>query len=342
MSSQHLAEELLQDSALNATDAARLVLEMEDALGRRVRRRSRRTLMQLFREVIRTGASAIAGEEKTVCFKTAALASIKARESYLRPVSVRDLRYYVRRMLRVEHCGRLMLRGMKTAQCRWILHTAFDGSPSQYVKARSVLHGIFAYGMRQEWCDANPVSRIEVPRIRENIIEPLTIEQVRGLLRAAYHTEMQLSLHLLLFSGIRPAEVARLKPEDICWKEKLVIIRPQTSKTGGGRVVPLRGCGQIPPRLRYVPANWQRRWLSLRRQAGFTEWVPDICRHTFASYHAAYFRNLPALQLEMGHGDLSLLRTRYMRPVNATVARQFWALAKERQADASQKPSPET
>lgn len=329
MNNQHLAEELLRDCALNATDAARLVLEMEDALGRRAMRRSKRTLMQLFREVIRTGVNAINKEERTVCFKTAALASLNARVSYLRPVSIRDLRYYIRRMLRVDNCGRLMLRNMKTVHCRWILQTAFGDSISQYVKARSILHSIFAYGIRQEWCDFNPVSRIEAPRIRERLIDPLSIEQVRLLLHCAKNTDMQLSLNLMLFSGIRPAEVARLKSEDISWKEKLIIIRPHTSKTGGGRVVPLRGCAQIPPRFRCIPANWQRRWYALRKQAGFAAWVPDICRHTFASYHAAYFRNLPALQLEMGHGDLTLLRTRYMSPATASVARQFWALANE-------------
>ncbi len=47
----------------------------------------------------------------------------------------------------------------------------------------------------------------------------------------------------------------------------------------------------------HVPRNWQNRWLALRRAAGFTHWVPDVCRHTFASYHAAHFRNLPELQL---------------------------------------------
>ena len=31
--------------------------------------------------------------------------------------------------------------------------------------------------------------------------------------------------------------------------------------------------------------------------------MPDVCRYTFASYHAAFFRNLPELQLEMGHRD---------------------------------------
>ena len=327
MKTQKLAEELLRSGVLDTIDAARLILEMEDALGRRVKRRSRTTLLQLFRRVIYAGVNAVLQEEKTVSLATAAWASVEARETHLRPISLRDLRYYVRRLLRVEGCARLMLRNMKPAQCRSILNEAFSNSSSEYVKARSVLHGIFAFGMRHEWCDKNPVDCIEIPRIQETIIEPLTLEQVKRLLHCARGTDMQLSLNLMLFSGIRPAEVARLSSDDICWKENMVIIRPQTSKTGGGRMVPLRGCYQIPNELRVIPQNWQRRWRSLRKQAGFMHWTPDVCRHTFATYHAAHFRNLPALQLEMGHGNLNLLRSRYMRPASANVARCFWALS---------------
>ena len=52
-------------------------------------------------------------------------------------------------------------------------------------------------------------------------------------------------------------------------------------------------------------------------------WVPDVCRHTFATYHAAMFRNLPELQLEMGHRDTSLLRSRYMVPARRKDAEAF-------------------
>ena len=61
-----------------------------------------------------------------------------------------------------------------------------------------------------------------------------------------------------------------------------------------------------------------------RRAAGFRHWVPDVCRHSFATYHAAMFRNLPELQLEMGHRDTSLLRSRYMVPACRKDAELFW------------------
>ena len=335
MKHSDIASELLQDSVLNPVDAARLALEIQEGLRHRGSRCSRTVLLNRMRRVIQAGLKAIQQEERTVNLKTAAWASIKARESYLRPVSLRDLRYYVRRILRVDGAERLMLRSAKSSDCRRILYSAFGESKNAYVKGRAILHSIFAYGIRCEWCDANPVSRLEVPRVQEKLIEPLTNEDVCKLQAAARGSDMQLSLNLMLFSGIRPAEVARLSPNDICWKERLVIIRSQTSKTGGGRVVPLRGCQRIPAARRIIPHNWARRWRALRHKAGFSEWVPDVCRHTFATYHAAHFKNLQTLQLEMGHHDLNLLRCRYLRPASSVAARQFWKNVGERKSGTS-------
>ena len=125
---------------------------------------------------------------------------------------------------------------------------------------------------------------------------------------------MQLSLHLMLYCGIRPTEVSRVDSErDIDWENQRVVVRPSTSKTGGGRVVPLRKADTIT--VRTIPHCWKERWHALRHAAGWHRehvWQPDACRHTFATYHAAHFRNFAELQMEMGHRDSTLLRTRYV------------------------------
>ena len=41
-------------------------------------------------------------------------------------------------------------------------------------------------------------------------------------------------------------------------------------------------------------------------------WVQDVLRHTYASYHAKLFRDLPRLQVNIGHRDISLLSSRYV------------------------------
>ncbi len=311
---------------LGGVDAARLVLECVEGLGTKAEGLPRVELMELVRRVMRAGIAAIEQQERTVPLEQAAWASVEARAGR-RPTTTRDLRHYVRRMLKVEGFAQLPLRGMTTAQCRELLRKAFGHSVHSYRKGRAILHSIFAYGVRQEWCDANPVARIEVPAVQEQPIEPLSPDEVERLNETAQgrrFRDMRFSLSLLLYSGVRPAEVERIFPEDVCWEERHVIIRPQKSKTGGGRVVPLRALPGLRRQDCRVPRNWQNRWLALRRAAGFTHWVPDVCRHTFASYHAAHFRNLPELQLEMGHRDLNLLRSRYMAPASRKEARQFW------------------
>ena len=327
---RRLANGLLKDVALEAGNAARLALEALEGLGARAQGLPRGELMVLLRRVIQAGVGAVLAAEQTVSLEAAAWESVRAREAGLRPTSRRDLRHFVRRILRVEEVAQMPLLSVTSAQCRRILEAAFGGSRSGFVKGRVVLHSIFAYGMRREWCDANPVARVEVPAVQERPIAPLRLEEVERLRRVCERRAfrpMRFSLHLMLFCGIRPAEVQRLSPDDVCWEEGVVIIRPQVSKTGGGRVVPLRGVGRLRHEECTVPRNWGRRWQELRRAAGFARWVPDVCRHTFASYHAAHFRNLPDLQLEMGHRDCTLLRSRYVAPALRREAEGFWRRA---------------
>ena len=311
---------------LDGVDAARLVMECVEGLGLRAEGLTRGELMELVRRVMREGMTAVQAAERTVPFEQAAWASVEARAGR-RPTTTRDLRHYVRRMLKVEGVAQLPLRAMTTAQCRRILQVAFGHSPHSYRKGRAILHSIFAYGFRQELCDANPVARIEAPAVEEKRIEPLSREEVERLcttVQGRRFRDMRFSLSLLLYSGVRPAEVARLSETDVCWEERQVVIRPQKSKTGGGRVVPLRALPGLRRQDCRVPRNWQNRWQALRRAAGFSRWQPDVCRHTFATYHAAMFRNLPELQLEMGHRDTSLLRSRYMVPASRKDAEKFW------------------
>ncbi len=319
---------LLTGEVVSRRDAERLVLEGIERLGERAAGLGRRELICLLRQVLELGVEAVAQRERTCTLAEAGWASIEAR-SDCRKTTLRDLRYYLRRILKLPGVGELPLRAMTTAQCRDILQRAFGHSKSSYVKGRAVLSSIFSHGIRQEWCDTNPVSRIEVPRVAEKPIEPLTpamVERLKATAAQPEHRDMQLSLNLLLYSGIRPTEVSRLQESDFCREEGIVIIRPQKSKTGGGRVVPLRGLDTLPPEVweRPIPRNWQKRWRELRRAAGFSRWQADACRHTFASYHATHFRNLPALQLEMGHRDLTLLRSRYVVPTHKAAAAMYW------------------
>ncbi len=147
------------------------------------------------------------------------------------------------------------------------------------------------------------------------------------------------AIYLMLWCGIRPGEVRRLRWCDIDPREKMVYVEGKHSKTGGARAVPLRGEAAKLCELKkessdlIAPSNWNRLWKRVRRYAGLCHWQPDVLRHTFASLHLKYFHNLPQLQEEMGHRDCSLLRTRYLnlRHVSHISATKFF----HRQASAA-------
>ena len=138
-----------------------------------------------------------------------------------------------------------------------------------------------------------------------------------------------------MFAGVRPREVHRLTWKDIDLEENSITIHSLCSKTGGVRQVEI--CSSLKRLLapfangkkneKVCPKNWQKRWRDIRNDSGFKNvWVQDILRHTYASYHAKRFKDLPRLQLNMGHYDLSLLRSRYvnMRGISHTDARDFF------------------
>ncbi|MCQ2366895.1 MAG: tyrosine-type recombinase/integrase [Akkermansia sp.] len=307
---EQAALEVLRSTGVDVLEAALVAKEALECGRGRVRRA---------RECVRLGAEEMRKREKTVTFRKAVEAALEEREKKNRRArTVTDFRYYCKRlMVRNPGLAERRVRSITSEDCRAYLQEAYGQSPSQYRKARAILSGVFSTAIKHDWCDTNPVSRVEVPEVVEKPIEPLTIEEVERLEAAAQlpeHEDMQLSLHLMLYCGIRPTEVSRIDPErDIDWQNQRVVVRPTTSKTGGGRVVPLRKADAIT--VHTIPHRWKERWHALRRAAGWNHehaWQPDACRHSFATYHAAHFRNFAELQMEMGHRDSTLLRTRYV------------------------------
>ena len=319
--SERAALEVLRSTGVGVLEAALVAREALECGRGRVRRA---------RECVRLGAEEMRKREKTVSFRKAVEAALEEREKKNRRArTVTDFRYYCKRlMVRNPGLAERRVRSITSEDCRAYLQAAYGESPSQYRKARAIMSGVFSTAIKHDWSDSNPVARVEVPEVVEKPIEPLTIEEVERLEEAAQlpeHQDMQLSLHLMLYCGIRPTEVSRINPEtDIDWQNRRVVVRPTTSKTGGGRVVPLRKAEAIS--VRTIPHRWKERWHALRRKAGWNQshpWQPDICRHTFATYHAAHFRNFAALQMEMGHRDSSLLRTRYVYAGKTSEASAF-------------------
>ncbi len=336
------AQKQNQPSALSEWDIRRLFEEFQEEMG--LNGQNRDEVIAAFRRVMRAGVASVRAAEHTVSFAHAVRASLEARK-HRRPSTLADLRSYTGRMVRYEKWADKPLRSITPHQCRELLAKLFGHSPHVFRKAQAILHSIFAYGRRQQWCDENPAEAVERPPLHEQRIEILTPPQIKSLLRACdapEFTPIAPSVKLMLWCDIRPGEVQRLRWKDIDAHEGVVYIDPNHSKTGGARAVPLRGAAKILSKQqeqldgRIAPSNWARLWRRVRLRAGLRTWQQDALRHTFASLHLKYFHNPPQLQEEMGHRDSRLLRTRYlnMRNLSSSAAQRFFRGRPRQQASA--------
>ncbi len=293
------------------------------------------------KKIIALGAEALRQLERTVTFAKAVEAALEARKER-RTRTVYDFRYFTRRfMKRCPGLARRRVRAMTPQECAGYIEQAFD-TPRQRQKARLILSGVFGTAVKRGWCDSNPVARVEAPRVVEQqvpILSPQEIEQITATAEEYQGGSCAAAVGMMLYAGIRPHEVARLSWEQVDLQERAIYILPRHSKTGGARRVTIhRPLQRILQKHRHAdaericPPNWLKHWRGLRRAAGWDSparrWPQDALRHTFASYHLSHFRSFAELQLEIGHRDATLLRTRYVDQRGVRNAHRFWETKK--------------
>ncbi len=342
---------ILKSTGISILEAAMIAKETLEAGGSRLRQKgdfsvyaevhtseaTARRALKRCKKIIALGAEALRQQERTVSFEKAVAAALEARRDR-RTRTVYDFRYFTRRfMKRCPGLSKRRVRAMTPQECAGYIEQAFD-TPRQRQKARLILSGVFGTAVKRGWCDANPVARVEAPRVVEQqvpILTPQEIEQITTTAETYQGGSCAAAVGMMLYAGIRPHEVARLTWAQVDLQERAIYILPRHSKTGGARRVTIhKPLQRILQKHRkndtktICPPNWLHHWRELRRAAGWDtparRWPQDALRHTFASYHLSYFRSFTELQLEIGHRDATLLRTRYVDQRAVMNAKAFW------------------
>lgn len=257
--------------------------------------------------------------------------------------TLRDLRLFLERIeKRASWVLGMFLCDIGADECSRLLDVF--PTPRQRLKVRRGLSGLFSLGMKRGWCRVNGFSLLDSEVVRESELRCLSVDEVQNLVGTAREFRQGVLLApvaMMVFAGIRPEEVKRLKWEDVDFEEGVISVRGHSSKTGGTRHVEMsenlrrilissRGGGEMDDLV--VSVSWESAWKALIRVAGWGEkkkWPQDACRHTFASYHLKKHGDLQRLQVAMGHRSSELLRTRYlnMRGVTKALADEFWCVS---------------
>jgi integrase len=195
------------------------------------------------------------------------------------------------------------------------------------------IHTFFEYCRTRGWLPLNPLKDVPKARVAQDAsgIGILSVDEVARLLESADPATLPYWL-FSIFCGLRASEVQRLEWKDLHWDEHLVEVPSAKSKTASRRFVALR-----PNLLQWLapyrdargpvcPSSLPQRLVADRQAAGISKWPVNGCRHSFASYHLAHFRDPRELALEMGHTRSEVTFRHYRELVKPTQAERFWQI----------------
>ncbi|GAA5117582.1 hypothetical protein JIN84_17170 [Luteolibacter yonseiensis] len=204
-------------------------------------------------------------------------------------------------------------------------------STRTYRQAFSVF---FNWAVRHHYCPEDPCKRLD--RLPKDMtqIAVLSLEEVKRLLYAAVRYEDGVAAAptaLGLFIGLRPSELADLKPEDISGKAVRV--------TGGKMRRKLKRTVPIPPVLEAwlkihpflgLPAGWDYKMKALKKATGATKWIQNIIRHTSISFQSERDKDEARTAFACGT-SVQMMDRHYRNTIEdeKTLA-DFWNLTPER------------
>lgn len=235
---RYVGAALLEGESVTLIQAARLVLEIKEALGDEI------CTINRCREVVSLGLNAIKNKHHTVSFGTAAVECLRSK-SHRRPRTLTDIRSIIQKLKKSNpELEQTPLRNISVEDCQSILMNTFTTSRQRH-KARLILSGIFSFSVKRGWCDENPILRVDTPFLKEQEIPALTLKEVTLLLKTCmdeFNGTCVAGAALMIFAGIRPQEVERLLWENIAIRDGCVILNSKHTKTGGARHVTILPC----------------------------------------------------------------------------------------------------
>ena len=133
---------------------------------------------QFILKVIEVGLRNIRNTEKS--FEDGFKIYLESKQ-HLRPDSIRDIRCIGNRLIRPNpELARRNFSELSAETCDEWINAAFTTAPQQN-KARAMLHALFNFALRRDWCENNPIDKIERRRTIEKQIDPLTLAQIRRI-----------------------------------------------------------------------------------------------------------------------------------------------------------------
>jgi integrase len=195
---------------------------------------------------------------------------------------------------------------------------------------------LFEFCRRRGYCGSNPIEDIERPIVTRRRPEIFTVDEAAALLTTA---ELDAKLELIpviaigLFAGLRMSEIKQLDWRNVDFEHRVIDVDETIAKTRQQRNVDM--CDSLvawltpyaKPKGRILPAGFRKKMKQLRERSKITKWPDNGLRHSFGSYHVAYFQNPNMTALQMGHSTTDTLFNYYRNyRIKKRDADAYWKL----------------
>jgi integrase len=204
--------------------------------------------------------------------------------------------------------------------------------PQSRINYWRALHALFNFAVAQKYASENPVTRVDRPKKVDRNPGVLAPEQFARLLEAA-DERLRPALAIAGFAGLRPAEVQRVKWDNVRLAERLIVLDASITKTAKRRLVPI--CDNLLAWLMGAPSKkgpvalpftTHRKLLkTARKDAEIKEWPVNALRHSWVTYRFALTGDAIHTAAEAGH-DQTMLENHYKALVTRADAERWFAI----------------
>ena len=171
----------------------------------------------------------------------------------------------------LPECGHMRLKDVRRSNLQKVINAKKNMSRDFYVKLRAVIKNLFDCARADKLIYENPAENLSIPDSEDGSNRSLTPEERAAVSYAMIWHSFGLFANIMLSCGLRPQEVAVLRPEDIdVINHRIMVTRAlkadgtigQPKSKDGSRAVP------IPPQLwkRIAPLLKRNQMLVLDRR----------------------------------------------------------------------------
>lgn len=208
-------------------------------------------------------------------------------------------------------------------------------APTTRNGVRMYVRAAFEYGRKSGFVPVNVVADTATAKVSGKPVSVLSPDQMVKLLTVC-DPRLQLLFALGGFAGLRPCEVEKLRWEHVDLGRRTVSVDPHDPRSYANRFVDLSEnlCAWLdrtPSGSReglvvaLSPASVRALRQAAVKAAGI-KWIPDVLRHSFASYFYAAHEDIGKLTAAMGHGSTKMVAAFYRARVTGEAAKEWWAI----------------